>query len=156
MRARIATALLLMALLAPAALPAQAQSRVYAKDVVGTFDFVIELDEAQPEGAGERIALRMVEALFAELSVRFTFVEDGTLEIVTSAFGSEPDVDYASWRINDAGQLELVDMDQTSVEMDGDEATVWMWDDGQLRAYNPAPGGGLEAEEVALRPVDLD
>lgn len=148
-------AALCFCLLAP--LAAHAQSRVYAKDLVGSFDLDLNLDDvdvSEAENAIERMALRAVHALFEELTIRFTFDEDGSVEVVSQAFDEEPEADTATWRINAKGQLVMGEMDGVSINGVGDGETVWMWDDGRLQAYEYDDDGRLERSGVSLRPVE--
>jgi len=130
-------ALLLLIFLVPALTAAHAQSRVYEKDLSGTWKLVVDLDEREADSALERVALKAVGGLLDEIDIRFVFMDDHRLVVVTRAFDDdEDDVDYSEWRVNDRGELMLGASDKADFEdtvwlREGDRLIPFEYDDGR-------------------------
>ncbi len=132
-------ALLLLIFLVPALTAAHAQSRVYEKDLSGTWKLVFDLDEKDADSSLERIAMKAANGLLDEIDIRFVFMKDHRLEVVTRAFDDdEEDVDYSEWRVNDRGELILGNTDKADFEdavwlREGDRLIPYEYDDGRRK-----------------------
>ncbi|GIV58602.1 MAG: hypothetical protein KatS3mg042_1515 [Rhodothermaceae bacterium] len=141
---RLALGLFVLALIVPAAL---AQHRVAPVDLYATWKLVIDLDERAADSALERFALKVARGFLDEVDIRFVFLDDGRLKVITRAFDDdEPDVEYSEWRINDRGELILGEADTVDVE-----DTVGLWEGGRLVAYEYEDGRRQRKQEVFLR-----
>ncbi|WP_457652528.1 hypothetical protein [Rhodocaloribacter sp.] len=129
-------ALLALTFLTLTATAAHAQSRVYEKDLTGTWKLMIDLDGKDADSALERIAMKAVDGLLDEIDIRFVFMKDHRLKVVTRAFDDEEeDEDYSEWRINDRGELILGDSDKVDFE-----DTVWLRKGDRLLPFEVEDG----------------
>lgn len=135
---RLFLALLVGALFLPVAAHAQ---RVYEKDILGTWELVIEIDRSEADGVMERVMLNAVSGMLEDVDVRFEFRADNWLAICTDVYGEEED-EVGSWHINDAGQLVL---DETG-DVDINDS-VWLLERDTLRAYK-FTDSGLERDDA--------
>ena len=139
---RLFTVLLVGALFLPVTTFAQ---RVYEKDILGTWELVIEIDRSKADGVMERVILNAVSGVLEDVDVRFEFRANNWLAICTNAYGEEED-ELGSWHINDAGQLVL---DETgNVEIGG---VVWLLEGDTLRAYKVTDSGLERDDAIYLR-----
>ena len=126
-----------------------AQSRVRAKDLIGTWKLEIELKEAA-ESSAERILLNAVDGLLDEIDIYMEFRKNNELKVTVDAFG-EREVEYSEWHINDAGELFLSDSEHFK-----SEDSVWMFVGDQLESFEYRNGKRIkEDENVYLRRVKL-
>ncbi len=146
--------LALCGLLAPWS--ASAQDRVSAKDVWGTwqlqFDLKAEIREStESDDAFSRLVAAgvsgMVQAVFEELDIRFTFHRGGKASLSVEPPGEDASVEDISWHINGKGQLVIEDVDREGMHISND--AVWMWQDGRLVAVEP--DGRVNANLVMVR-----
>lgn len=136
-----------LALLA-AAPTAHAQQRVQERDLLGTWQLILDLDADEAETATERIILKSIGGLLDEVDVRFEFRPDGELHVRTVAFG-ETDTDTSDWTITEDGALLIGDTGDLDIETDGD---VWMLaEPGVLRSYTRTEDGLVLEEEASLK-----
>jgi hypothetical protein len=141
--------LLVLTFLALTATAAHAQSRVYEKDLAGTWKLVIDLDEKDAGSSLERIAMKAVGGLLDEIDIRFVFMDDNRLKVVTRAFGrEEEDEDYSEWRVNDRGELILGDSDKVDFE-----DAVWLRKGDRLVPYEYEDGQRKKKEKIYLERI---
>lgn len=128
---------------------ANAQSRVKARDLKGTWELVFNIDEAA-ETATERVILNAVDGFLDEIEIQMVFEEDNRTRVMVNAFGEE-EIEYSDWEINNKGQLLLGDTEH----FQSDDDRVWMFDKGKLFAYERGRKGTLEkVTEVYMKRID--
>ena len=141
--------LLALTILALSVTAAHAQSRVYEKDLIGTWKLVIDLDGKDADSALERVAMKAVSGLLDEIDIRFVFMKDHRLEVLTRAFDDEEvDEDESEWRINDRGELILGDTDKVDLE-----DTVWLRKGDRLVPFEVEDGKRKRKEKIYLERI---
>jgi hypothetical protein len=146
------------------------QQRVTEEDIIGEWKLVIDIDREEIEEeiddednwiargfakAVSGFALDIVE----EIDIKMDFRKDGEVRIRVEVFGSR-DTEYANWRINKDGELEIDD-DWRRDDDDDDnwgrshskfssDADVWMMDGKKLVAYDKGYRGKLKAQDVYM------
>ena len=124
-----------------------AQSRVRAKDLRGTWKLEITLQE-EAESSTERIILNAVDGLLDEIDIYMDFRKNNELKVTVDAFG-EKEVEYSEWHINDAGELTFSDSEHFK-----SEDAVWMFNGHRLESFKYKNGERIrEDENVYLRRV---
>ncbi|MEY3051498.1 MAG: hypothetical protein RLY31_1283 [Bacteroidota bacterium] len=123
---------------------AAAQDRVSAKEVLGTwqlqFDLKSEIREStESEDTFSRLVAAgvsgLVQAVFEELDIRFTFHPGGKASLTVNPPGEDATVEDITWHVNGKGQLVIADVDREDVRISND--AVWMLQDGKLVAVEP-------------------
>ncbi len=125
-----------------------AQSRVRAKDLRGTWKLELEIDE-EAETATERVILSAVDGLLDEIDIYMEFRKNNELKVTVHAFGDK-EVEYSEWHINDKGELSLGESEHLQT---GD--SVWMFVGRHLESFEYKRNGKRvkESEHHYLRRV---
>lgn len=118
---------------------ANAQTRVHYKDLSGTWKLEINIDEEDLEEgntAWDRIVSKTVDGVLDEIDIYFEFKRENELRVVVDVFG-EREVEYSEWHIDD-GALYFGDSEHFDID-----DSIWMFDGGNLAAYNEDRRGRL-------------
>ena len=140
------------------------QKKVKEKDIIGTWQLIIPLNEMDDDDEDEDYENREVDESFLghvissgvkalvanildEIEIEFEVRKDGTIEI--TAMGERDDDDDNVWLINSEGELVIKERG----ERISDNDDVWLLKDGKLQAYEKR-GSRLKEKDVYLKRVD--
>ncbi|TRZ47455.1 hypothetical protein D3A96_01735 [Robertkochia marina] len=128
-----------------------AQQRVKERDVLGTWELKVDIQQAIKEetknmnlfeGMMARAFSGMAEEVMEEIDITFDFRKNNVLYLTvhTDLGEDETDVEELYWEINKHGQLIIEDIDNDNVQVNNDG--YWMKSEGRLVAIDK--DGSLE------------
>ncbi|MFH6983729.1 hypothetical protein [Marinoscillum luteum] len=119
---------------------AEAQSKVVAKDLIGSWKLVIDVDEEFEEAKREvdeedsflgKIILNsvsgIVSGILEEIDIYMEFKPGGEVKVIVEAF-DEREIEYSEWQIDKKGRLYISDTENFST---GD-SDYWLMEKGVL------------------------
>ena len=121
-----------------------AQGRAKEKDVLGTWKFHINIDQAVDEEAEDmgffegvmaKAVTGMVQDIMDEIDITFDFKKNNVLylTVVTDIDEEETEVEELYWEIDKEGRIFIEDIDNDNVQVQNDG--YWVLADGKLMAH---------------------